>query len=166
MAMTTHADPQMERERKFLVDDLAFLHDHQPRRIAQGYLAADDRVELRIRLAASDAFLTVKSGEAFITREEYEMVLPSKDLAAALISLTSKRIVKDRYSVVVSEHLWDIDVFLGDNEGLAIAELEVADRFDPVNLPPWCGTEVTGVQRYYNRSLAEEPYSRWPAEWR
>lgn len=68
--------------------------------------------------------------------------------------------LKDRYSLVVGSFGWSVDVFLGDNVGLVIAEVEFGDATD-VLVPDWCGEEVTGDVRYYNRSLARVPFRNW-----
>ena len=57
---------------------------------------------------------------------------------------------------------WEIDEFLGENAGLVIAELELKSEDAEFALPPWLGAEVTHDERYYNFSLSEQPWRRWP----
>ena len=59
------------------------------------------------------------------------------------------------------DHVWEIDVFQGDNAGLILAEVELADVEEPVELPPWVGTEVSHDIRYYNPYLVQCPYKDW-----
>jgi CYTH domain-containing protein len=150
----------VERERKFIVDDLSVIQGHTPERIVQAYIVDTDEVELRIRLASSGATLTVKSGDTFLTRAEYEYPLDNQALAIALFDSSDARIIKDRYSLVTSDGVWDIDAFLGPNEGLILAEIEFHEH-ETISIPPWCGAEVTADARYYNRYLARNPYQSW-----
>lgn len=70
-------------------------------------------------------------------------------------------IEKWRHRVLAAGRLWEIDVFAGENEGLILAEVELASPDEPLALPPWAGREVTGDHRYTNSSLVANPYSRW-----
>ena len=150
----------VERERKFLVNETDFLHGHRPTAIAQTYLVANEDVELRLRVFGSTAVMTLKSGAPDLVRSEEEWVVSSTDLVPALLFSTEMRIAKDRYSLAVGEHVWSVDVFQDRNEGLTLAEVEFNEG-DSILLPAWCGQEVTGDERYYNRSLAMNPWPTW-----
>ncbi|HMR94845.1 MAG TPA: hypothetical protein PKE05_04865 [Microthrixaceae bacterium] len=150
----------VERERKFLVADVGFLDGHTPERIAQAYIVSNESVELRVRLGSGSSLLTIKSGEAFVVRDEFEFELPSRDLATALFDTSALVILKDRYSVVSDGGVWDVDVFLGRNKGLVVAEIEF-DEGQLITIPEWCGEEVTADPKYYNRSLAAQPFDLW-----
>jgi adenylate cyclase len=79
-----------------------------------------------------------------------------------LIELCEKPIIeKTRYRIAFGGHTWEVDVFHGDNEGLVVAEVELENRDEQVELPPWVTEEVTGDPRYYNVSLVKEPYRDW-----
>lgn len=73
-------------------------------------------------------------------------------------------IEKNRYLVSHEQHLWEIDVFLGDNSGLVVAEVEINSEDEQVILPEWIGTEVTNISRYYNVSLSQKPYKDWTTD--
>lgn len=151
----------IERERKFLVElDRLDLTGITPNRIAQAYLLSTDDVEVRVRLEGSTSTLTIKTGDSYISREEEEFLIESPVLGAGMFDGADLRIHKDRYSVVYGAHGWEIDVFLGPNEGLILAEVEFG-LGESIQLPPWCGAEVTGDSRYYNRRLAREPFATW-----
>ena len=60
--------------------------------------------------------------------------------------------------------IWEIDRFFGENEGLVLAEVELASENETVQLPPWIGQEVTHLTRYYNSALSERPYCEWTEE--
>jgi len=57
--------------------------------------------------------------------------------------------------------MWEVDVFIGENEGLILAEIELDHERQPFDLPPWIGTEVTSQRRYYNGDLAQRPFRQW-----
>ena len=68
---------------------------------------------------------------------------------------------KTRYEIEWAGRVWEIDVFAGDNEGLVVAEVELASEDEPVEIPPWVGEEVSGDPRYYNANLVDDPYCNW-----
>ena len=67
-------------------------------------------------------------------------------------------IEKTRHEIWHDGHLWEVDVFEGDNAGLVLAEAELDDLCEPVSLPPWVGPEVTRDNR--NLELAKHPIAR------
>ncbi len=62
---------------------------------------------------------------------------------------------------MIGDREWEIDEFLGRNAGLVVAELEIEDEAAEFARPPWLGREVTDDVRYYNASLAQQPYDGW-----
>jgi len=87
--------------------------------------------------------------------------------ARALLALAVGGLVdKRRHLVKVGGHLWEVDEFLGDNAGLVVAEIELADADETFRRPDWLGAEVTDESRYYNLALASHPYSQWSAQQR
>jgi adenylate cyclase len=58
-------------------------------------------------------------------------------------------------------HLWEVDVFRGENRGLVVAEIELDDPRQEFEKPPWLGPEVTDDVRYYNTSLCRRPFLTW-----
>ena len=58
-------------------------------------------------------------------------------------------------------HVFEVDEFYGENDGLVIAEVELASEDEPFELPPVIEREVTGDRRYYNSHLTECPYTTW-----
>jgi adenylate cyclase len=153
-----------EIERKFLVanNDWRILADNG-RRLRQAYLADTDRAAVRVRIINDDrAVLTIKSAEAGLSRQEFEYALPKAD-AEALIELRQGSILdKTRFHLRHSGHIWEVDVYGGDNAGLVIAEIELASEDAAIELPPWLGDEVTGERRYYAARLAVRPFRSWP----
>jgi adenylate cyclase len=70
-------------------------------------------------------------------------------------------IEKTRYYVPSGEHILEVDVFGGDNEGLIVAEIELQSEEQDFVRPLWLGVEVSHDPRYYNVSLVKFPYKLW-----
>ncbi len=151
-----------EIERKFLVKDDAWEDAPQYLYVAieQGYLITDDNHVLRIRTVGREGWLTIKSAEAGMTRMEYEYPIPYSD-ALTLLNRCPSVISKERFDIIYDRMGWTVDVFSGDNEGLVLAEIELASEDQTVKLPEWVGDEVTADRKYYNADLAQHPYTSW-----
>ncbi len=164
----------IEIERKFLVTGdgwRAAAHEVVP--MAQGYLndlAAMDtgamKASVRVRIAGDAAHLNLKSRELGHTRQEFEYPIPVADARALLALSVGGLVDKRRHLVKVGGHLWEVDEFLGDNAGLVVAEIELADADESFQRPDWLGVEVTDESRYYNLALASQPFSQWSAQQR
>ncbi len=150
-----------EIERKFLVTSDAWRAGAAGLEIRQGYLSLDPERTVRVRLAGTDAWLTVKGITRGATRDEFEYEIPAADAAAMLDGLCTAHVEKTRYPVRFGGQTWEVDEFHGANEGLIVAEIELDLEGSTVKLPPWIGAEVTDDPRYYNASLATNPWSRW-----
>ena len=154
----------IEIERKFLVTSEDFkAESFQKTRIIQGFLNTDPDRTVRIRLKGKQGFLTVKgkSSHDGLRRFEWEKEISKTD-AKALLDLCEKGVIdKIRYEVKQGYHIFEIDEFFGDNEGLIIAELELKHENDSFETPLWLGKEVTGDIKYYNSKLSQTPYKTW-----
>jgi adenylate cyclase len=156
----------LEIERKFLVADEGWRRDaDEGRALRQAYLADTGRAAVRVRIEdGARAWLTIKSADPGLTRQEFEYPVPLQD-GEALLSLRQGSVVeKTRFLVPHGGHRWEVDVYAGDNEGLVIAEVEIESEGAAVDLPPWLGPEVSGDPRYYASSLARHPFRAWAAE--
>jgi CYTH domain-containing protein/CHAD domain-containing protein len=146
-----------EIERKFLVAEMPWAQSGETE-IEQGYLALDERGEVRLRRAGGELLLTAKSGHGEV-REEVEVPIAPGAFEALWPLTAGRRVRKVRHYVPLRGDLRaEVDVYAGALDGLRTAEVEfdsreAADRFEP---PPWLGTELTGDERYANRSLATE----------
>ena len=150
-----------EIERKFLVADDSWRDGSAGVRISQGYLSQDPDRTVRVRIGGEGAWLTIKGRTEGITRAEFEYAIPVAE-ARELLALCLPTIIdKTRYRVSFGEHKWEIDVFHGENHGLVIAELELADEAISPALPPWIGEEVSADARYFNSCLASRPFANW-----
>ncbi|KQS49950.1 MAG: CYTH domain-containing protein [Flavobacterium sp.] len=154
----------LEIERKFLVNSdqfktLAFAKNH----IAQGYLNSHPERTVRIRIKGESGFLTIKGKgtESGVSRFEWETEIPLME-ARHLIQLCEKGVIdKIRYEVRSGNHVFEVDEFFGDNEGLVIAEVELKSEDETFEKPDWLGSEVTNDERYYNAFLSQHPYKTW-----
>jgi CYTH domain-containing protein len=152
-----------EIERKFLVKG-----DYKPQSferfsVRQGYLSLSGMSTIRVRIKGGKAFITVKSAltEGNIKRHEWEYEIPVEDAAEMLLLCEGAVVEKNRHLVDYGGHLFEVDEFFGDNEGLVIAEIELEDENEPFDRPEWLGEEVTGTARYYNSYLSGHPYKEW-----
>lgn len=153
----------IEIERKYRVTDTSYRA--QATRCTyykQGYLSAAPAATVRIRITGDQAFITIKGTTTGCSRQEYEYPIPVADATRMLDSLCQSGLIeKRRYLYPYAGHTWEIDEFMGDNEGLIVAEVELQSESEAVQLPPFIGREVTGDPRYYNSCLAQNPYKNW-----
>ena len=154
----------IEIERKFLVSSDAFKNDAlRKNHIAQGYLNSVPERTVRVRIKGDTGYLTIKgkSNETGLSRFEWEKEIPLAD-AKALLLLCEKGIIeKKRYEVPVGKHLFEVDEFFGENEGLLLAEVELQSESEFLEKPHWLGDEVTQDQCYYNSYLSKNPFTSW-----
>jgi adenylate cyclase len=151
-----------EIERKFLIANDAWRNGASGVHYRQGYLSTEPTRTVRVRLAGSRGYLTIKGKSSGAARLEYEYEIPAAD-ANELLDLLCQRplIEKVRYKITFAGMTWEVDEFEGENAGLLIAEVELQSEDQRVELPPWVGEEVTGDRRYYNASLIAQPFSSW-----
>lgn len=155
-----------EIERKFLVADDRWRRDAQAgRELLQAYLCETGRAVVRLRVVdGAEAFLTIKSAEAGLSRAEFEYPVPVADAQALMALRHGSMLAKTRFNVPYAGRVWEVDVYSGENEGLLIAEIELESGTERVKLPPWLGREVTGEARYYASRLAREPFRSWASD--
>ena len=154
----------IEIERKFLVTSEAFKKEaFAQNRIAQGYLSSVLERTVRVRIKGDKGFLTIKgaSNESRLSRFEWEKEIPIEE-ATALLKLCEKGIIdKTRFEVKIGNHIFEVDEFYGENEGLIIAEVELKSETETFEKPVWLGKEVTNDIRYYNSYLSKNPFRNW-----
>jgi len=151
-----------EIERKYLVANDAWRAEvSRSMRIAQGYLCSR-RVTARVRICDEQGVLTFKgkSRDGGLSRFEWEREIP-RGVAERMLGRCNGVVDKVRHLVEYGGHTFEIDEFRGDNEGLVVAEVELASANEAVSLPSWCGDEVTGERCFYNSFLAKHPFKSW-----
>lgn len=157
-----------EIERKYLVvNDSWRAQAGEGVGYRQGYLSSIDpesgtKASVRVRIQGDRAFLNIKSATLGIRRMEYEYPVPVSDAQEILENLCVDAVVtKTRYHLRHDDHLWEIDLFDGDNKGLVVAEIELNDEKAVFSRPDWVGDEVSHDTRYYNVCLARHPFKDW-----
>lgn len=153
-----------EIERKFLVTSTEFQSESiRSNRIVQGYLNSNPERTVRIRIKGTQAFITIKGkgNESGTTRFEWEKEIKVTEAEQLLLLCEDGVIDKVCYEIPFGKHLYEVDVFEGDNKGLIIAEIELEDENESFEKPHWLGEEVTGDDRYYNASLSISSYKNW-----
>lgn len=162
----------LEIERKFLVHKrmdwkrLASSSSH----IQQGYFAAVNTVRIRIR--DDKGYLTIKgpSRDGGLSRYEFEKEITLEE-ARQLMQLCEPGVIdKHRYLVPFGGHIFEVDEFHGDNDGLVMAEVELGSEEEVFEKPDFIGTEVTGNRYFYNSYMRRNPFRTWrdsvPEEYR
>lgn len=152
-----------EIEKKFLLKDSSWKEAaNEGTQYSQGYLVGSEHASVRVRIQGQQAFLNIKSATIDITRQEYEYEIPLSEAKEMLATLCEKPLIdKVRYIVKNDKHVWEIDVFSGDNEGLIVAEIELKDVDEIFETPSWLGKEVSDDKRYYNVCLVKNPFKNW-----
>lgn len=163
-----------EIERKFLLanDDWRAAVT-STRHICQGYLVdvralrdGTARASVRVRISGEEAWLNLKSVDLGVSRSEYELPLPLADAQSMIDTLCKGVLEKHRHHVEIDGWLFEIDEFLGANQGLIVAEIELPEVDAAFPKPAWLGQEVSSLERYYNVNLIEHPFSEWSADLR
>jgi len=157
----------IEIERKFLLkNDEWKMQVTETHVIKQGYLQSgldkSQKSSVRIRISDDRANINIKSVDLTMVRQEFEYEIPLQDAEQMIRTLCGDVVVeKTRYHVPYASHLWEVDVFEGENSGLRMAEVELGSIDEKFEIPDWIGEEVTDDERYYNIYLLKQPYQRW-----
>lgn len=154
----------IEIERKFLVKSNAYKQEaNKSTHIVQGFLNTDPNRTVRIRIKGEQAFITVKgkSNDTGTSRFEWEKTISVED-AKNLIEICEQGVIKKiRYEIPSGRHLFEVDEFFDENQGLIIAEIELQEENETFDKPNWLGEEVTGNPKYYNSQLSKLPFRKW-----
>ena len=153
----------LEIERKFLVDKEKWLTLNKPEGSCylQGYLSIDEDKIVRVRVAGDKGFLTIKGKSDTFSHPEYEYAIPPEEAMELIRQYAVARVEKVRTRIPAGKHVWEVDEFHGENEGLLMAEIELAGEDDIFDKPEWLGEEVTGDKRYFNAWLSVHPFCTW-----
>jgi len=150
----------IETEKKFLVSGKKWKTEDYAV-IRQGYLNSDMHRTVRVRVSGPKAWITVKGLTVNGSRKEFEYSVPTQD-GNELLGLCEEPLLEKRRHIVYYEgHKWEVDEYLGANEGLVVAEIELSTNCEEVPLPDWIHEEITDDPRYFNSRLCKVPYSTW-----
>ena len=153
----------IEIERRFLVKNEDWKSQAlMSENFSQAYLNSSlDKWTIRVRIInKSQSYLTLKSSSNGFTNHEFEYSIPIKD-AIELLNLSKYKITKTRYQLKVNDKNWVVDSFDGLNSSLKIAEIELNSESEEIQIPSWCGQEITGIKSLSNASLAKTPISEF-----
>jgi adenylate cyclase len=151
----------IEIERKFLLVGTSWRALGQPVLLRQGYLSSDPARVVRVRVEGDHAYMTIKGRSTGATRGEWEYPIPLAD-ANELLALCEQPLVeKYRRRIDFAGNVWEVDEFIGANQGLVLAEIELSSEQQQFDKPEWIGDDVTDDKRYYNSNLARHPFSSW-----
>ena len=152
-----------EIERKYLINHKKWQEAKKPigEFYRQGYLLIAPEKTIRVRLAGTNACLTIKGASVGATRDEYEYKIPFEDATELLEKFSVTEITKTRYKIIYNDKTWEVDEFSGSNQGLIIAEIEIKNELENFDIPEWIDKEVTLDEKYYNSNLALKPFTTW-----
>ncbi|MDJ0689013.1 MAG: CYTH domain-containing protein [Xenococcaceae cyanobacterium MO_188.B32] len=150
-----------EIERKFLVKGDEWRSLGTGVLYRQGYIPTLGKQTVRVRIVGNTGYLTIKGATVGHSRMEFEYPIPLQDAREMLDNLCSHPLIeKTRYKIRQGDLIWEVDEFMGENEGLIIAEVELQTENQTITLPDWIEREVSDP-KYYNANLAKVPYSQW-----
>lgn len=151
-----------EIERKFLVKGEEWKKGAKGTVYRQGYLSSAKERVVRVRTIEDKGFLTIKGITKGVSRSEFEYEISAEDAGIMLDGICEKPLIeKKRYKVPVGGLVFEVDEFFGENAGLVVAEVELQDENQKIDLPAWVGDEVSGDPRYFNSNLIKHPFTRW-----
>ena len=153
----------LEIERKFLVKDDSYkAMACNSSRIAQGYICSGRGRTVRVRIRDEKGYLTIKgpADSMGLGRYEWEKEIPVQEAQELMRLCEPGMIDKTRYLVKSGKHVFEVDEFYGENEGLTVAEVELESADESYEKPDFIGEEVTGDVRYYNSFLMKNPFTR------
>lgn len=151
-----------EIERKFLVKNDEWKAAAKGIVYRQGYLSSLKERVVRVRTIEDKGFLTIKGITKGVSRSEFEYEISVEDAGTMLDDICEKPLIeKKRYKIPVGGLVFEVDEFFGENAGLVVAEVELADEKQKIELPPWIGAEVSGDPRYFNSNLIKHPFTKW-----
>ncbi len=151
-----------EIERKFLVKGDNWRKLAKGSVYRQGYIATQKEATVRVRIVGNQGYLTIKGPSVKYSRSEFEYPIPIEDAQEMLDKLCDRPIIeKIRYKIEYGGLIWEIDEFEGINKGLILAEIELSDETQQIELPPWIGEEVSEDPKYFNSNLVKNPFSQW-----
>lgn len=128
----------------------------------QGYIPTAKPTSVRIRVVGDRGYLTIKGATVGTSRAEFEYPIPVEDAIEMLDTLCDRPFIeKTRYKIPQGDLVWEIDEFAGENQGLIVAEVELVEENQTLELPEWIGEEVSHDSRYFNVNLVKHPFSKW-----
>jgi adenylate cyclase len=151
----------VEIERKFLIRKMPMeklVHIHK---IRQGYISREGNNSVRVREKDNQFILSIKTQLQSGVRNELEYNISKGEGEVLFASLSHDAIIKSREVYEINGLIWEIDIFEGANKGLIVAEIELDNTDQVIDIPNWLGPEVTELSKFYNANLAGRPFDKW-----
>src|SRR5262245_19101974 len=122
-------------------------------RICDGLIANHNGNKARVRIADSNATITLKSRRHGPTRTEFEYVIPYSDAVEILRTMCDGHVLdKVRHVIAHAGAVWHVDVYEGILSGVVLAEVELQPADQKLDLPGWIGKEVDRKSTRLNSS--------------
>ncbi|MFN6568522.1 CYTH domain-containing protein [Dendronalium sp. ChiSLP03b] len=154
-----------EIERKFLVKGDGWRKLAEGSVYCQGYISTQKAATVRVRIVGDRGYLTIKGPSIKYSRAEFEYTIPIEDAQEMLNTLCDRPLIeKIRYKLEWGGLIWEIDEFDGVNKGLILAEVELTDEKQQIELPDWIDEEVSENPKYFNSNLVKHPFSQWQSD--
>ncbi|MDJ0799633.1 MAG: CYTH domain-containing protein [Calothrix sp. MO_167.B12] len=151
-----------EIERKFLVKGDSWRRLAEGKLYRQGYISTQVQGTVRVRIVGDRGYLTIKGPSVKYSRLEFEYPIPLVDAQVMLDTLCQRPFIeKIRYRVEWGGLVWEIDEFDGANKGLILAEVELSEETQQIELPTWIDREVSDEPKYFNSNLVKHPFEQW-----
>jgi CYTH domain-containing protein len=152
-----------EIEYKYLIDLNAWkkVKPIKSIEINQAYLLTNPEKTIRVRTKGSKGYFTIKGKSFGASRAEYEYEIPVDEAKELISKFCDNSIQKIRHEIKVGNHIWEVDEFLGNNDGLFVAEIELNAENENFELPNWVTENVTLNQKYANSNLSLNPFCNW-----
>ncbi len=152
----------LEIERRFLIKNnlwRSFI-THQVN-IIQGYFVLKEKDwTIRIRLEGEKYKLTLKKHIINSTSHEFEYDIPANE-GEIILSNLDYTIAKERFHLFINDKHWTIDCFKDKNYPLIIGEIELQEVNEKIKLPNFIDKEITGIKKFTNFELSQNPFSIW-----
>ena len=156
----------MEIERKWLLDinnipfDLSSL-DHLD--IEQAYISFKPTIRIRKIANKNEFILTIKSSskDNGLSRQEYEINISEDEYNNLLAKKIGLTLLKTRYRALVDRHVYEIDLFHNEYQGLAYMEVEFksVEEAKEFKAPDFVLKELTYEHRFSNSALANGTFN-------
>jgi adenylate cyclase len=148
----------LEIERKFLV-----AHDGWKKsvvrhsKIQDGLIASNNGNKARVRIADDKATIALKSRRMGMVRTEFEYEIPCADAEEILRTMCDGNVLnKIRHFVMHKNATWQVDVYDDILKGIVIAEIELTQPDQDLQIPDWVGAEVTDDPKYRKVNMRSE----------
>ena len=120
---------------------------------------------IRVRITDDVAIICVKGKRKGPSRIEMEWEIDRNVGLKIIENKNWPMVAKNRYYIDSEDGLvWELDQFLGNNEGLWLTEVELPNKNTDFSLPNWVGLEVTEDRKLSSHRLARNPLTFWPEE--